>query len=150
MAQTLVSLYVHIIFSTKNRANLIDPEIEPDLFCYVGGISNNNSSKLISASGTSNHVHLLVSFSKNIALSEFVGDIKRNSSRWIKENGNQYRRFQWQDGYGAFSVGYTEINAVKKYIAGQKEHHAKVSFEDEVRYFLEKYDVDFDERYVWD
>lgn len=150
MAQTLVSLYVHIIFSTKHRADLILPEVEEDLFAYIGGISNNNASKLLAANGTANHIHLLVSISKNIELSRLVGDIKRDSSKWIKTKGNPYRNFHWQDGYGAFSVGYTQIEQVKKYIANQKEHHTKISFEDEFRYFLKKYDVDYDERYIWD
>jgi putative transposase len=150
MAQTLVKLYVHIIFSTKNRANLILPEIEEELFAYIGGISNNNNSKLVGANGTENHIHLLVSMSKNIEFSKLVGDIKRDSSKWIKTKGNSYRAFQWQDGYGAFSVGYTQLEDVKKYIANQKEHHAKISFEDEFRYFLKKYAVEYDERYVWD
>jgi REP element-mobilizing transposase RayT len=150
MAQTLVNLYVHIIFSTKNRKNLIFPEIEEELFSYIGGIAHNNRSKLIAANGTANHVHLLVSMSKNIELSELVGDIKRDSSKWIKSKGIAYRTFQWQDGYGAFSVGYTQLDDVKKYIANQKRHHADISFEDEFRYFLNKYDVEYDERYVWD
>ncbi len=150
MAQTLVKLYVHIIFSTKNRADWILPEIEEELFGYIGGISNGNKSKLLAANGTANHIHLLVSMSKNIELSELVGDIKRDSSKWIKTKDNSYRSFQWQDGYGGFSVGYTQIDDVKKHIANQKQHHTKVSFEDEFRYFLNKYDVEYDERYVWD
>ena len=150
MAQTLTSLYVHIIFSTKYRKNIIQAEVEPGLFSYMGGIANNNKSKLLAAGGTANHVHLLASLSKNIALSEFVGDIKRGSSVWIKDQGIRYSKFHWQDGYGAFSVGYTQLNAVKRYIARQKEHHARVSFEDEFRYFLKKYGVEYDERFVWD
>lgn len=150
MAQTLVKLYIHIIFSTKHRANSILPEIEKELFAYIGGISNNNKSKLLAANGTKNHIHLLISMSKNIGLSELVGYIKRDSSKWIKTKGISYRNFGWQDGYGAFSVGYTQIEEVKKYIANQKEHHAKIGFEDEFRYFLNKYNVEYDERYVWD
>lgn len=150
MAQTLVKLYVHIIFSTKNRADSIKPEIEEELFAYIGGISNNNKSKLVAANGTTNHLHLLLSMSKNIDLSKLVGDIKRDSSKWIKTKGVKFQNFRWQDGYGGFSVGYTQINDVKKYIANQKQHHAKVSFEDELRYFLDKYDVDYDEQYAWD
>lgn len=150
MAQTLVKLYVHIIFSTKHRADLILPETEKELFAYIGGISNNNNSKLLAANGTKNHIHLLVSMSKNIELSELVGDIKRDSSKWIKTKGRQYENFRWQDGYAAFSVGYTQIADVKKYIANQKSHHSQMSFEDEFRYFLNKYDVEYDERYVWD
>jgi len=150
MAQTLVRLYVHIIFSTKYRQNIIQPDIESELFAYMGGIANNNESKLLAAGGTENHVHLLASMSKKSCLSEFVGDIKRDSSVWIKTQDSWYKKFHWQDGYGAFSVGYTQLNAVKKYISRQKEHHARVSFEDEFRYFLKKYGVDYDERYVWD
>jgi putative transposase len=149
MAQTLVSLYIHIIFSTKHRSKIIQPEVEPGLFAYMGGIANNNKSKLLAAGGTDDHVHLLASLSKNICLSEFVGDIKRDSSVWIKTQGNIYSNFHWQDGYGAFSVGYTQLPAVKRYIARQKEHHAGVSFKDEFRYFLNKYGVEYDERFVW-
>lgn len=88
--------------------------------------------------------------SKNIELSRLVGDIKRDSSKWIKTKGKEYDSFQWQDGYGAFSVGHTQIEDVKKYIAGQKKRHNEIEFEDEFRYFLNKYDVEYDERYVWD
>jgi putative transposase len=93
MAQTLVSLYAHIIFSTKNRTNLITPEIEPDLFSYIGGILNNNKSKLLTANGTSDHVHLLISLSKNLGLSKLVGDIKRDSSVLIKKQDSQFNSF---------------------------------------------------------
>ena len=150
MAQTLVKLYIHIIFSTKHRADLILPDVEEELYAYFGGIANNNNSKLLAGGGTANHVHLLVSMSKNISLSEFVGDLKRDTSKWIKTKSGISPNFHWQDGYGAFSMGYTQLEDVKKYIANQKEHHAKVSFEDEFRYFLKKYGVEYDERYVWD
>jgi REP element-mobilizing transposase RayT len=147
MAQTLVSLYIHVIFSTKNRSALIKAEIEKELFAYIGGIIKNNNSRLIAANGTGNHVHLLISMGKMINLSELVGDVKRDSSKWLKTKG--YRRFQWQDGYGGFSVGQNQIEDVKKYIVHQKEHHAKKSFEDEYRQFLVKYGIDFDENFVW-
>jgi putative transposase len=149
MAQTLVSLYVHIVFSTKNRIDIIEPEIEADLYAYMGGIFNNNGSKLLSAGGTGNHSHLLASLGKNIGLSELVGDVKRDSSVWLKDKGSRYANFHWQDGYGTFSVGYTQLNDVKRYIANQKQHHAAKSFEDELRYFLDKYHVDYDEEYIW-
>ena len=83
-------------------------------------------------------------------MSEIVGDIKRDSSKWIKKQGEAYLNFHWQDGYGAFSVGYTQLDDVKKYIDNQKQHHKQVGFEDEFRYFLKKYDVDYEERYIWD
>ena len=148
MPQTLVQLFAHVIFSTKNRLPTIRPEIEPELFAYIGGIANNNNSKLLAAGGTEDHVHLLISLSKNMGLSELVGDIKRSTSAWIKKQDDQYSGFGWQDGYGAFSVGNTQLDSVKAYIANQKQHHGATEFEDEFRYFLHKYDVDYDERYV--
>ena len=150
MAQTLVGLYVHVIFSTKNRVGMIAPEIEPDLYGYIGGILNNNQSKLLAAGGASDHLHLLISLSKNIGLSEPVGDIKRDSSVWIKKQDSQFYAFHWQDGYGAFSVGYSQIKTVKDYIARQKIKHEEINFKDEFRRFLRKYEMEYDERYVWD
>ncbi len=150
MPQSLVKTLLHLVFSTKNRAALITPEIEPDLFKYMSGIIENNHSKLLLANGASDHVHLLVSLGKTISVSELVGDIKRDSSKWIKLQDTSLGNFYWQEGYGAFSVGHTQIEEVKNYIASQKEHHAKTSFQNEFRYFLNKYEIDFDERYVWD
>ena len=150
MPQSLVKMLVHVIFSTKNRADLITPECEPDLFAYMSGIVNHNSSKLITANGTTNHVHLLVSLGKTLAISELVGDIKRDSSKWLKTQGRNFQDFHWQEGYGAFSVGQTEVAKVSAYIARQKEKHARTSFENEFRGFLDKYGVAYDERYVWD
>jgi putative transposase len=145
MAQTLVSLMVHLIFSTKNREAFITPEIEPELFAYVGGILKNHESRLLNAGGTPDHVHLLVSQSKNISLSSLMKDVKK----WIETKGNQFRNFHWQDGYGAFSIGKSDIHALKKYIAGQKEHHRRRSFQEELVEFLEDYGVAYDERYLW-
>ncbi len=136
MPQSLVKTLLHIIFSTKNRAALITPKIEPDLFKYMSGIIENNSSKLLLANGTSDHIHLLVSLGKTISVSELIGDIKRDSSKWIKLQDQSLADFYWQEGYGAFSVGYTQIEEVKTYIAAQKEHHAKVGFQNEFLYFL--------------
>jgi len=110
MAQTLTSLVVHVIFSTKNREPYISPEIEPELFAYIGGILMNHGSRLLAAGGTSDHVHLLISLSKNISLSALMKDVKKDSSAWIKTKGNVFRNFHWQDGYGAFSVGKSEVD----------------------------------------
>ena len=149
MAQTLVSLLVHAIFSTKNREPFITTEIEPELFAYIGGILNNNGCRLLDAGGTADHVHLLVSQSKNLALSSLMKDVKKDNSSWIKTKGKEFRNFHWQDGYGAFSVGVREIGGLKKYIAGQKEHHRKRSFQEELIEFLNEYGVQYDERYLW-
>ena len=149
MAQTLVSLMVHVIFSTKNREAFMTPEIEPELFAYVGGILKNHESRLLDAGGTADHIHLLVSQSKNVSLSSLLKDVKKDSSSWIKTKGNQFRNFHWQDGYGAFSIGKSDIRELKRYIAGQKEHHRKRTFQEELVEFLEDYGVAYDERYLW-
>jgi putative transposase len=150
MPQSLVKILVHIVFSTKNRADLILPKIENDLYSYINGIVENNKSKLILANGTTNHVHLLVSLGKTIDISELVGDIKRDSSKWVKEKSRHFENFYWQEGYGAFFIGQSQISDVMKYIANQKEHHQKKDFKDEFRALLRKYEVEYDERYVWD
>lgn len=150
MPQSLATLFVHIIFSTKQRENLIPPEIESELFSYIGGIVKENQSALIAANGTPNHIHLLISLSKNIALSTLIGDIKRDSSKWIKTKDAKFQGFQWQDGYGAFSIGQSQTETVRRYIERQKIKHRITTFEDEFREFLKKYETKYDERYVWD
>ena len=105
-------MLAHIVFSTKNRADLIAPEIEDGLFGYMHGIVENNAAKLIIANGTANHVHLLVSLPKKIDIPELIGDIKRDSSSWIKKQDNQFNNFYWQKGYGAFSIGQSQVETV--------------------------------------
>jgi putative transposase len=150
MPQSLVKMLVHIVFSTKNREDLILPGIESSLFGYMHGIVENNKSKLILANGTTDHVHLLISLGKTLSISELVGDIKRDSSSWIKKEGSDFKNFYWQEGYGAFSVGQTQVGEVMKYIESQKEHHKSKDFKTEFRGFLNKYEMEYDERYVWD
>src|SRR5437762_12473318 len=149
MAQILVSLMVHVIFSTKNREAFITPEIEPELFAYIGGILKNHESRLLDAGGTADHIHLLVSQSKNVSLSSLMKDVKKDSWSWIKTKGNQFRNFHWQDGYGVFSIGKSDIPELKKYIAGQKEHHRRRSFKEELIELLDEYGIAYDERYLW-
>lgn len=150
MPQSLVRNLIHVCFSTKNRVDLIRPEIENELFAYMHGIVENNKSKLILANGTTNHIHLLISLGKVISISELIGDIKRDSSSWIKKQDTGFYNFYWQEGYGAFSVGQTEDDAVIKYIASQKDHHKTKDYKTEFRGFLKKYKIEYDERYVWD
>jgi REP element-mobilizing transposase RayT len=149
MAQTLVKNLLHIIFSTKNRSDLITAEIESNLFAYMTGIIKNCDSKLLAINGTTNHVHLLVSLSKNWAIAPLLENLKKDSSRWIKSQGSQFRDFYWQTGYGAFSVGESTAQAVKFYIARQKEHHKRTSFQEEFLAILKKYNVNFDARHIW-
>ena len=150
MPQSLFKFLVHIVFSTKNRADLITPEIENDLFGYIHGIVENNGAKLIIANGTANHIHLLVSLPRKIDVSELIGDIKRDSSGWIKKQDAKFAQFYWQKGYGAFSIGQSQVETVVNYIKKQKEHHQERDFKDEYRALLKKYEIDYDERFVWD
>ena len=125
-------------------------EVESELFAYIGGVLRKHQSVLLAANGTSNHVHLLISLSKNIALSDLLRELKKASSYWIKTKEPKFKSFQWQAGFGAFSIGQSQVEAVKKYVANQKEHHKTELFEDEYRRFLEKYEIDFDEKYFLD
>lgn len=149
MSQTLTSLLVHLVFSTKNRERIITPEVEPELFAYMGGILKNYQSHLLDAGGSDDHVHLLVSQSKNFALSNLLKEVKAGSSSWIKSQGREFRNFRWQDGYGAFSFGQPDLPGLKSYVANQKEHHKKWTFKDELIYILEENGVEYDERYLW-
>ena len=149
MAQTLTRLLVHVVFSTKARRNLIVPAIEPDLHAYLGGICRNRESSALAIGGTENHVHLLISLSKNIALSDFMMTLKKDSSKWIKTRGNAYVDFHWQDGYAAFSIGESQVGSLTEYIRGQKERHKTMSFEDELVALANRYGVAFDTRYLW-
>ncbi|HEY9488992.1 MAG TPA: IS200/IS605 family transposase [Chryseosolibacter sp.] len=150
MAQSLVKNYLHIIFSTKKRQSLVDEHIEKDLFNYLGGICNGLESYPLKIGGYRDHVHILCLLSKKIALIKFMQELKAQSSKWIKPMDGRYKNFFWQDGYGAFSVAPSEIESVKRYIENQHEHHKKKTFQEEYREFLNLYDVDYDERYVWD
>jgi len=149
MPQSLVKVLIHIVFSTKNRVDMIMPEFEAGMFAYIHGIVENNKSKLIVGNGTMNHIHLLVSLGRTIDISELIGDIKRSSSLWVKSQGT-YPNFYWQEGYGAFSIGQSQVPDVKRYIEDQKAHHAEKDFKTEFRSLLHKYEVEYDERYVWD
>ena len=149
MAQTLVCLRVHVVFSTKDRHPMITQEVEPELYAYLGGTIRNLDSRCLAAGGTSNHVHLLISQSKNMALSLLMEEIKKSSSKWIKTKGGGLRSFAWQDGYGAFTIGQSQVGALQRYIAAQKERHKKQTFEQELTALLNKYGVEYDERYLW-
>jgi REP element-mobilizing transposase RayT len=115
---------------------------------YIHGIVENNKSKSILINGTTNHVHLLISLGKLFDVPDLIGDLKRSSSTWIKTKGSFI--FNWQRGYGVFSIGQSQVTAVTKYIANQKEHHRKVGFKDEYREFLNWYEIEYDELYIWD
>ena len=150
MAQSLVKNYMHVIFSTKHRKPLIDENIEKELHTYMGGICKELECPPLKIGGYHDHVHIFCLLSKKIAVMRFLQEVKANSSGWIKDKGSQYKNFHWQDGYGAFSVSQSHVEIVKNYIEKQHEHHKIKSFQDEFREFLKRYEIEYDERYVWD
>jgi putative transposase len=150
MGQSLVKIYTHIVFSTKYREPVLNGEVNSELYHYFGAICNNLECYPVKIGGYTDHVHILCLLSKKIMLIDFMRELKSNSSKWIKTKGTQFRNFHWQDGYGAFSVNPYDINKVSKYIENQQNHHAKSGFQAEYRKFLNKYEVEYDERYVWD
>ncbi len=150
MPQSLVYNYTHIIFSTKDRYPFIDKQISTELFNYLGGACRELECKPIIVGGHDDHVHLVVLLSQKIALMKLMETIKSHSSKWIKTKGNKYEKFFWQKGYGAFSINPTQIDVVCQYVKEQSMHHKTKSFKEEYSAFLKKYNVKYDERYVWD
>ncbi|WP_417429457.1 IS200/IS605 family transposase [Halpernia sp.] len=149
MGQSLVKNYIHIIFSTKNRENFIDENIEEQLFSYLGGICKNHKCYPIQIGGYRNHIHILCLLSQKITLAKLMEELKSHSSKWIKTKDAKYSNFYWQNGYGAFSVNPKQIDIVKEYIINQKEHHQIKSFQDEYLQILKNYNIEFDEKYLW-
>lgn len=141
---------MHVIFSTKERYPFIDDSIEEDLFAYFGGICKGLECYPVVVGGYRNHVHILCLLSRKITQMHLLEEIKKQSSKWIKTKGEKYSKFYWQRGYGIFSVNPAEIEVVEKYIRQQREHHANMTFKEEFRKSLKKYNVEYDERYVWE
>ena len=150
MPQSLSSILIHLIFSTKNREPFLMPEIEVELYPYMASIFKALKSPALIINGTSDHLHTLFSLSRVVTIAELVEEVKTESSKWIKTKGRDFRNFHWQSGYGAFSIAHSQVSPVKRYIRRQKEHHRRVNFQDEYRKFLKAYEVEYDERYVWD
>ena len=150
MSQTLVKLYVHIVFSTKHRVPSIVPEVEAPLHRYMTGIVKNTGSKLVRIGGMADHVHLLVLLSKTQTLAELLQVTKKDSSKWIKKQDPAFQDFQWQDGYAGFSVSESGVARCIEYINNQKKHHERMPFKTELLMLLKKHNVEYDERYLWD
>lgn len=150
MSHSFISQLMHCVFSTKERRPLITPEIQPRLFQYIGGIARENKMKLLAVGGVDDHVHLLISMPSTISISKAMQLIKGNSSKWIHETFPNNRSFAWQEGYGAFSIGVSDIERTKNYINTQAEHHGKMDFKTEFLAFLKKHEIEYDERYIFD
>ena len=147
MSHTYISDFVHCVFSTKNRCDLIPSEVQSDLWAFVGGIARKNGFKTLIVGGTENHLHVLLSLPANITLAKAMQLIKGVSSHWMNENHT--KKFAWQEGYGAFTIGISQKADTIAYIRSQAEHHRKRSFEDEFVAFLKKHNMEYDPRYVW-
>jgi REP element-mobilizing transposase RayT len=151
MPQSLAKILVHAVFCTKDRRPwLRDKKLREELHRYIGGILNHLECQPVIVGGVEDHVHLLCTLSRTCQAAEMVKEVKRGSSLWLKTKSPDLHDFAWQNGYGIFSIGFSQIQTVQKYIAGQEEHHRKVSFQDELRELLRRYEIEFDERYAWD
>jgi REP-associated tyrosine transposase len=148
MPQSLSSILIHLIFSTKNREPFLTPEIDSELYPYIASIFKAMKSPALIINGTTDHLHTLFSLSRVITIADLVEEVKTESSKWIKTKGREFRNFHWQSGYGAFSISQSQVATVKRYIGRQKEHHRRVTFQDEYRKFLKAYEVEYDERFV--
>src|ERR1051326_1649281 len=150
MPQSLSSVLIHLVFSTKNRETFITPAIETELHPYMATIFRERKSPSLAINGATDHIHILFSLARVVTIADIVEEVKTSTSKWIKNKGREFRNFHWQRGYGAFSIGQSNVASLKRYIRGQKEHHKQITFQDEYRKFLKAYGIDYDERYVWD
>jgi putative transposase len=150
MPQSLARIYIHLVFSTKDREPLLADEWRDELFRVLGGAANNLGCQSLIVGGTADHVHMLFQLGRTISIAEAVGKIKSTSSAWINQSVNLPEAFHWQAGYAAFSVSESVVEGVREYIRSQREHHQKRSFQDELREWLRRYHVEWDERHLWD
>ncbi len=150
MANTYTNLLFHIVFSTKNRAAYLEEGIRESLYQYVGGVIRGEGGTLLEIGGVADHVHLLARFKAAIAVATMVRRIKTSSSKWMNQRPGTDFKFAWQSGYGAFSVSESQVGHVRRYIQNQAEHHRRRTFKDELRELLNRHNVEFDERYLWD
>ena len=150
MPQSLTKLYAHLIFNTKNREPLLDNGIRERVHAYLATVIRSVDAPYVVVGGVADHVHILFDMGKMNPPVKFVEQVKRESSKFVKTLGLQYRNFYWQRGYGMFSVSPTHLVDAEKYVRNQETHHGTKSFQDEFREFLGRYNIEYDEQYVWD
>ena len=149
MANTYTQIHLHLIFAVQNRASLIQKSWKDRLYEYITGIIQQHNHKMIIINGMPDHLHIVIGMRPTQSLSDLMQDIKGKSSKWINDNKLAVGKFTWQEGYGAFSVGVSQIETTTRYIANQKRHHEKQSFQNEFRAFLQRHGIEWDERYIW-
>ena len=149
MANTYTQMYVHVVFAVKSRSNVIRKEWKEELYKFITGVVTNKGQKLLAINGMADHIHILVGIKPTLALSDLVRDIKANSSKFIKEKGWVKGLFEWQEGFGAFTLGHSQLSQIIPYIGNQEEHHRVRTFREEYIGFLQKYEVDYKPEYLF-
>ena len=150
MPQSLSKVLVHVVFSTKDRYPFLTPEVRPELHAYAATVLKSCESPAIVINSVTEHIHVLCALSKNWAICDLIQKLKTGTSKWIKSKGGILQKFHWQNGYGVFSVSQSQVGSVRKYITNQEAHHRRVTFEEEFRSLLQKHEMEYDERFVWD
>jgi REP element-mobilizing transposase RayT len=151
MPQSLAKILVHTVFSTKERRPLLrDAELRTELHAYLGGVLKQQGCQPIVIGGVADHVHLLSTLGRTVDAATMVKEVKRVSSLWMKGQIAELAGFSWQNGYGIFSIGASQVPTVRRYIVNQEKHHRRITFQDEFRGLLRRYGIEFDEPYVWD
>ena len=150
MNSTYSQIYIHVVFAVKFRESLIDEEWDERLFQYITGIVENKGQKMLAINGIPNHIHFFLGMKPTCILSDLVREIKKSSTAFIKEQQLSRSKFQWQEGYGAFSYGHSQMDKVISYVMGQKAHHKKLTFRDEYVELLKRFNIDFEEKYLFD
>jgi REP element-mobilizing transposase RayT len=149
MSHTYVSQLMHCVFSSKERREIITPELQTRLWPYLGGIARENNMKALAIGGVEDHLHMLLSLPATLSTSKAIQLIKGGSSKWIHDAFPQHRTFAWQEGYGAFSIGISDVDRTIAYIENQATHHRKRGFKEEFLGFLRRHGIQYDERYLW-
>lgn len=147
---TYSKIYIQLVFAVKNRKALIDVSWETKLYKYITGIVTNKGQKLLAINGMPNHIHILIGLRPNMKISDLVREIKKSSNAFVNENKFSSFKFEWQKGYGAFSYSHSDLDRVIHYIKNQKEHHKKNTFKKEYQRFLEKFEIDYNDDYLFD
>ncbi len=150
MPQSLANIYIHLIFSTKERVPYLANDWRPDLHAYMATVLANLNSPAVLINSVEDHAHILFNMGRTVTLAQVVEDVKKSSSKWVKSQSSKLDGFAWQNGYGGFSVSASNVPTVTNYIRNQEKHHRTKSFQDEFRAFLVKHEIEYDERYVWD
>jgi REP element-mobilizing transposase RayT len=150
MPGTFSQIYIHIVFAVKNRESLIQSNWEERLYQYITAIVQNKGQKMLAINGTNNHIHFMIGMKPSCCISDIVREVKKSSNEWIKENKLTKYRFNWQEGFGAFSYSHSQLDQVIKYVMNQKEHHKMKNFREEYLELLKKFEIEFDEKYLFE